>query len=322
MRRGESAGSLLALIRRRGRRALIDQAAALEHQHVRPQPLDLGHVVRRQQHRGGVLALIALEVAADDVRGVRIERGGRLVEQEELGPVDQRLGQHEARLLAGREPPRRAIEQTLEIEVGAQRGDALTRTLHPVQVGVHEQVLSHAEARGQIDIGRGEVHAPEHAGAVPRHLLAEHGDPAGAGREQPEDHGDRAGLAGAIRAEQRRGRARRHLEAEVVDGDHVAVALGQVLHPNGWAHLSQLTFAGGTPAAGRIGRSDSPAGGRWPAGTALPPRRVTVGLVVPLQRSALIRHGYDVRQAVAGGPSFPCGWSRARAPRATPCARC
>ena len=57
------------------------------------------------------------------------------------------------------------------------------------------------------------------------------------------------GLAGAVGAEQRRGRARRHLEAEVVDRHHLAVALGQIFHPNRWAHLLQLTFRAGMPAA-------------------------------------------------------------------------
>ena len=62
-------------------------------------------------------------------------------------------------------------------------------------------------------------------------------DPPRARREQPQHDGDRGGLAGAVRAEQRRGRAGRHLEAEAVDRDHLAVALDQILHPNCWAHV-------------------------------------------------------------------------------------
>ena len=49
------------------------------------------------------LAAIALELGAHPVGGVGIERGRRLVEQQQLGLVEQRLGEAHARLLPGRQ---------------------------------------------------------------------------------------------------------------------------------------------------------------------------------------------------------------------------
>ena len=101
-----------------GGRALVDQAAracsisTLRHSRSTSAMLcEASSIVAR------VLALVALEVAAHPVGGVGIERGRGLVEQQQLGPVDQRLGQHHAGLLPGRQPAGRAVEQLLQIEV-------------------------------------------------------------------------------------------------------------------------------------------------------------------------------------------------------------
>ena len=57
-------------------------------------------------------------------------------------------------------------------------------------------------------------------------------------------------------------RASRHGEAEVVDGHDVAVALGQVLHPNGWAQCA--TARAESPArADRHARDQIAPAGRW-----------------------------------------------------------
>ena len=63
---------------------------------------------------------IALEPAAHPVGGVGIERGGRLVEQQHLRLVDQRLGERHAGLLSGRELAGRPVEQVGEVELVRQ----------------------------------------------------------------------------------------------------------------------------------------------------------------------------------------------------------
>ena len=158
-----------------------------------------------------VRGLVALEMAAQLVGGVGVERGGGLVEQQELGLVDQRLGEQHAGLLPGREPAERAVEERL---AGRGRGQSSAirslRPRHGVELGVDAQVLAHGQPLRQVDIGAGEVHPRQDARSAARGIgLAQDADRAGAGLEQAQQHGDGRGLAGAVGAEQRHGPAPR-----------------------------------------------------------------------------------------------------------------
>jgi len=55
-----------------------------------------------QQYGAIALAPVVLNMAAHPVGGVGIERRRRFVEQQQLGFVDQRLGESDAGLLPGR----------------------------------------------------------------------------------------------------------------------------------------------------------------------------------------------------------------------------
>ena len=63
------------------------------------------------------VAPMRLELGAHPIRGIRIERGCRLVEQQQFGIVDQRLGESHAGFLPGREAPARTIEKLDEREI-------------------------------------------------------------------------------------------------------------------------------------------------------------------------------------------------------------
>jgi N-methylhydantoinase B/oxoprolinase/acetone carboxylase alpha subunit len=56
----------------------------------------------------------------DPIGGVGIERRGRLVEQQHVRIVDQRLRQRDAGLLPGRQLAVGAVEEVAEIEIGGQ----------------------------------------------------------------------------------------------------------------------------------------------------------------------------------------------------------
>ena len=64
--------------------------------------LHLVHVVRGPEHAHPAASGEALDLGADVARGGRIERGGWLVEQEELRLVQEGLGQRDPSLLSGR----------------------------------------------------------------------------------------------------------------------------------------------------------------------------------------------------------------------------
>ena len=103
------------------------------------------------------LSRIILELPPDPVGGVGVERGGRLVEQKQLRRVEQRLGEADAGLLAGRQLAGRAVEQRLDLQILGDIGDALGRVGDAVEAGIDGQVLLDREPRRQIDIGALEI---------------------------------------------------------------------------------------------------------------------------------------------------------------------
>src|SRR5262249_34159214 len=110
-------------------RVVVLYASALHDDDALAQALDFGHVVGREQHGGAALLAKALEVAPDPVGGVRVERGGGLVEKQHLRRIDQRLGERDTRLLPGRELAGRPIEKFRQVERPRQRGDAVIEGL-------------------------------------------------------------------------------------------------------------------------------------------------------------------------------------------------
>src|SRR5690348_3355033 len=80
------------------RRGAVDDLPGFHHDDVVTEPLDLGHVVRGEENGRAAPLAIGLEPRSDPVAGVGIERGGWLVEEEDLRRVDQRLGERNAGL--------------------------------------------------------------------------------------------------------------------------------------------------------------------------------------------------------------------------------
>src|SRR5215475_15870602 len=97
------------------------------------QALDLGHVVGGEQHGGTSLFAKPFEVTAHPVGGVRVERGGGLVEQQHPRRIDQRLGERDAGLLPGRKLAGWPVEKFREIELARERPNAAAEILQPVE---------------------------------------------------------------------------------------------------------------------------------------------------------------------------------------------
>src|SRR3984893_9909957 len=88
------------------------------------QALDLGHVVGGEQHGGAALLAEALEMRAHPVGGVGVERGGRLVEKQDLRRIDQRLGKRDAGLLPRRKLAGGTVDELRQVELARERGNA------------------------------------------------------------------------------------------------------------------------------------------------------------------------------------------------------
>ena len=86
---------------------------------------------------------------------------------------------------------------------------------------------------------------------------AEHPDGARVGVQQAEDGADGGGLARAVGAEQRHGLAAVDVQVEAVDGEHVAVADGQVGEGEGVGRHATSLLVSAAPAVVRdvAGRS-------------------------------------------------------------------
>ena len=189
------------------------RTAGADDAHPVAQRFDLGEDVARQQH-GAAFGLDLADAVLEDGFHQRVETGGRLVEDQQLG-VRRERGD-EADLLPVALRVRAGLLRRVELE-------ALEQLVAPARVEVAaqpaEQVdhLAAAELRPQADLA-GDVREP----AVQRHrvaprIAAEELDAPGVGAQQPEQHADRRGLAGAVRSEEsvdlaasrRRGRGRR-----------------------------------------------------------------------------------------------------------------
>ena len=150
-----------------------------------------------------------------------VQAVGGLIEDEQLRPAEERLGDAEALAHPVRVGPHRAVDRIAELG----HGEGL---LH---VGLREGLPPGPPVEAQV-VDAGQVrHEPRplHQGADPgehrvpgAHRLAE--DRSGAGRrvDEPEQHADRRGLARAVGTEEAEYLARPDREGEVVHGDEAA----------------------------------------------------------------------------------------------------
>src|SRR6185436_17053890 len=85
-----------------GRRAESDEMAVIDDRDAVAEALRLFHVVRREQHRTAAFAESRDDFPQLDA-ALRIEAGRRLVEEEDVGPADERGRDGEALLLSAGE---------------------------------------------------------------------------------------------------------------------------------------------------------------------------------------------------------------------------
>ena len=196
-----------------------------EEQHAVAHLLDLDHVVRGPQH-----------AAAPPGRRTRgswrgcprarggIERGGRLVEQQQVRLVEHRLGQTDARLLAGGEHAALGVAKPFEVELLEHLVDALREFLHAVEQAEEAQILVHGQIAGQRRVDGGEVRPLQSLAAVPGDVQALDLDRSRRRLENAEDHVDGRGLARPVGSQQPDDLVAADLERDAVHGHGRTVA--------------------------------------------------------------------------------------------------
>ncbi|HEY6508301.1 MAG TPA: hypothetical protein VIY56_09830 [Vicinamibacterales bacterium] len=203
--------------------------ALVDDHDARARLTDLGQDVGAQNDR--VVSAKLLDQLAGLVDLLRVEAGRRLVEDEHLGVVEQRLREADALPVALRELAALAVRHVGHPRALHHRGHARLAfgPRHALDARAEVEIFAHAhvgvERRrlGQIagaalglDRFLGEIEAGHDGGALGgRHVAGEHA------------HG--RGLAGAVRAEEAEDFAAFDREADVADGGKGAVPLGEVL---------------------------------------------------------------------------------------------
>ena len=171
----------------------------------------------------------ALDERQRAVGDVRVERGGRLVHQDDFGVVQQRLDQVDAGFLAGGQRHEALVHELGDAEVLAHRPDLAFGLVDPVQAGEDDQVFPDRDAVLEHVVGGREVDALQAGFAVLVEVQAEVADGAAVGQRDADEHLDGGRLAGAVGAEETDDLALGETEGDPVDGLEGAVVLGEVV---------------------------------------------------------------------------------------------
>ena len=152
----------------------------------------------------------------------RVEAGHRLVQQHQVGVVDERLGdahplQHPLGVLA-----QVRVGRSLEPDVAEELLDALSPAtrLESEQAGAEPEELAAGEIVVEVRVLRQVAHV--------RHARHAQLDRAGAGPHEPERHLDRGRLAGAVGSEQSEHVVRTDLEVDASEDDDLLPAEADV----------------------------------------------------------------------------------------------
>jgi len=210
-------------------RSFGDDATAVHHHEPVAQLLGFIHVVSRQ-HQGDAALLQAVEAVPQDVARLRIETGGRLVEQQQVGFAHQRAGDRESTFHPARQrvdPFVRSFGQLHELEQFAGAAPAL-RARYVEVAPIDHQVLDHGQLRVEL-VGLGDhTHASSDRGPVRHRIEIE--DPHGAGgdRRDTADHPHGRGLAGTVGPQESERLTRLDVEIDAGNRGELAELLGQV----------------------------------------------------------------------------------------------
>ena len=166
--------------------------------------LDLGQEVAREQDGQAALVDEGAEEVEDLDHPERVDGGRRLIEDEDVGRLHQRVGDAEALLHATRirfDAVVGAVGQADLIEDLVHRRFGLFAA-QPVEAGRVTQVLATGETAVEADGVREVADAPLHLARVPGRIEPGHAGLAARRLGEAEEHEDRGGLAGAVLPEQ------------------------------------------------------------------------------------------------------------------------
>ena len=202
--------------------------ALVHHDEAVAQLLRLIHVVGRDDERHAGL-LEPEQLVPQHVAGLRVEAGGRLVEQQQVGVVDQAAGDREAALHAAGQVLDLRLRLLGDLRELQQllRALAAGGTVDAEVAAVDVEVVEHVELVVERVLLRAHAEPATDRRAVGGGVHAEDPQLAGAHRAHRRDHPHRARLAGTVGAEEAERLATAHLHVDALDGLEVAERLAQ-----------------------------------------------------------------------------------------------
>ena len=219
-----------------------DDDAAAERHHVR-------HVVARQQDGRAVAPVVLGDEAANPLLHRHVQADRRLVEKEHLRPVQKRAHDLHLHALAERKLSHRLADEVADVQqfdhLVTDRDEVLAR--QPVDRPVElERVHGRQIPLQLVSVPHHERHLAQVVLLAARGDVAENARLAARGEEEPGEHLERRGLAGAVRAEKADDLTGSDFERDCVHGAHVAClavkkALGGCAQPGlALRHLEDL----------------------------------------------------------------------------------
>src|SRR5262245_21465622 len=218
----------------RARRVDGEQAAALN-QGDAIASIRLVHVRRRDdggQAVGSQAPQQIPELAARD----RIHAGRRLVEEQDLGPVDQRAAERELLLHPARERVCAPIAKWLELRIDWRDAVAFALGRRAEDRREETDVLLDAEVRIQRELPSHVADTRSQRPQFTDDVLAEDAGGSAIGHEQRREDAEERRLAGAVRADEAEQLARADAERHAVERRVAAEALDETAGDDSVAH--------------------------------------------------------------------------------------
>jgi len=221
-----------------GRHALFQDLSLIHDHNAVAELLGLFHILGRED-QGGALPLELPEPLPDQVPGLGVEAGRRLVGDDDPGLIKQGPGDEEPPFHARGQLVDLAVSLGLELDeleeaLDPLPGDALRNVEEP---GKDHQVLADREVDVQSDL------LGNDPGFLFENPVIDMGGQA-VDRKSPRGHGGHAvdhfygrGLAGAVRPQETEAFALLDLEGDAIDGRKIAVFLEEVLRHNDRVHF-------------------------------------------------------------------------------------
>ncbi len=198
--------------------------------------LHLHHVVARDEQRRAVVGGDLEQAGAHSVGDVGVEAGGRLVEHQELGVVEDRLHDPDEGALTRRQLHAHAVGQVGDLEALEPLLDRGLAGLpaHAVEAGEDRQGFAHPQPVRKGEVAGDEADLAHRRRAALGEGVPHDGDRAGVRGDGAEEHQERGGLAGSVGAEQGHALARADGEVHPVHGAHLRKGLHETV---GFEHV-------------------------------------------------------------------------------------